>query len=189
MKTIKITMLLTLVAVFAVACSDKSDSVQPEPPEKPIQIQMTVLAKGTASSKMKNIVHPETGVPVEATNYQLNLVDSANGDFIGTLHYSVLEHVFPSDGTFTSSVILTLDLNSKGLVVAEIEVFQEVVPPIQELNFIVKATPTDNNVIDATLDFENMDGTVSIIGKLGLSDFGEGTLHFDHLFTIDLNAN
>lgn len=174
----------TLTILFTVGCSE-DDFASAEP--KPIQI--VAAAKGSSLAQIKTLVHPETAESFEAACFLLDLIDPGTESIIGSLKYYTVENIIPGDGTIISSVITIINLQGKGSIVAENDVLQTIIPPVLEFNFLTEATPSQNNVIDATLDFENMGGSVSISGKSNFAELGDGIAHFDYLFTIDLVSN
>lgn len=184
MKIIKYTF-LTSLSLFILACNgDDYTGGTPEPE----QIQLTVIGRGTVLSQSKTIVHPKTGETLEPDCFLMNLIDPDTGNIIGTLEDCVVENIIPSDGTITSRVITSINIDGRGTIQAENIVFQEILPPVQELNFSTLFIPTENNVINTTFEFEGMEGTVALEGEVNVKQMGDGIITFDCIFTINLES-
>ncbi|PXX27366.1 hypothetical protein [Arenibacter sp. ARW7G5Y1] len=184
MKIIKVIFLFS-IALFNFACS--SDDKTCEAPD-PKSIQLKVTARGTVLGQPKTIVHPKTNETLEPTCYLMELVDTSTGKVIGTLEDCVVSSETPSDGTLTSRVITFINIEGRGTIQAENMVFQELIPPYQDLNFDTSFTPTENNVINTTFEFEGMEGTVSLEGKVSFINLGEGIVTFNCNFNINLES-
>ncbi|WP_131453987.1 hypothetical protein [Neotamlana sedimentorum] len=168
--------------MLIVSCHNDDCPIQPEPEI----IQLKVIGKGTAVAQSKTFTHPITGEVLEADCYLMNLIDLDTKNTIGTLEDCVIEMQVPSDGTITSRVITLISIDGRGTIQAESSVFQEIQPPVQNLNFNTSYTPTENNVINTSFEFEGMEGTVSLVGEVSYKDFEEGILTFNNNFTIEL---
>lgn len=184
MKIIKSIILFTLTILFVSCNGDDYTGGTPEHE----QVQLTVIGRGTVLSQSKTIVHPKTGETLEPDCFLMDLIDSDTGNIIGTLEDCVVESLIPSDGTITSKVITSINLDGRGTIQAENIVFQEIQPPMQELNFATSFIPTENNVINTTFEFEGMEGTVALEGEVNLKQMGEGIVTFDCIFTINLES-
>ncbi|SDM31831.1 hypothetical protein [Kriegella aquimaris] len=185
MKIIK-NIFLIAISVCIFACNN-DDYTGDAPNTK--QLLLKVNARGTVLGQPKTIVHPKTGETLEPTCFLMDLVDPDTGKLIGTLQDCVVSMETPSDGTITSKVITSIHIDGRGTILAENIVFQELRPPAQELNFNTSFTPTKNNVIYTTFEFEGMEGTVSLDGEVNLSKLGEGIVTFNCDFTINLQSN
>ena len=184
MKTKKIAQLL-FTALLIISCNTDNDPMQPGSEI----IQLQVIGKGTALAQPKTFTHPKTGEILEADCYLMDLIDADTGDIIGTLQDCIVDNQIPSDGTITSRVITLISVEGRGNIQAESTVFQEIRPPVQDLNFNTSFTPTENNVIYTSFEFEEMKGTVSLVGEVSYKDFGEGILTFHNNFNIELKKN
>lgn len=174
---------LLIITLVIISCSNNDDySVQPEPK----QIQLIVIGRGTVLGQSKTIIHPKTGETLEPTCFLMELVDPNTGKVIGTLEDCVVTNETPSDGTITSRVITSINIDGRGTIQAENIVFQELLPPLQELNFKTSFTPTEDNVINGTFEFEGMEGTVSLNGEVSLKNLEQGIVTFNCEFTINL---
>lgn len=184
MKNIK-HIFLTSISLFILSCNnDDSTGGSPEPK----QIQLKVIGRGTVLGQPKTIAHPKTGENLEPDCFLMDLIDPETGNVIGTLQDCVVSSETPSDGTITSRVITSININGRGTIQAENMVFQELQPPVQELNFTTTFTPTENNVVNTTFEFEGLEGTVALEGKVNLSSLEQGIVTFDCTFTIDLKS-
>ncbi len=181
----KIYYLLIIPFFLIISCTDDHDQYEPEPEN----VHLKVIGKGTVQGLPRTIIHHNTQESLVATCFLMDLIDPETQDTIGTLEDCVLSMVTPSDGTITSEVITSIQIDGRGTIQSENIVFQELIPPVNELNFITSFTPTENNVFNATLEFEGMEGTVSLEGEINLSQLGEGIVTFNCLFEIQLNRN
>lgn len=184
MKVIK-RIFLTSITLFILSCN--SDDYTGDSPE-PRQIQLKVIGRGTALGQPKTIIHPKTGETLEPDCFLMDLIDPETGNVIGTLQDCVVNSETPSDGTITSRVITSINMDGRGTIQAENIVFQELQPPYNELNFNTSFTPTENNVISTTFEFEGMEGTVALDGEVNLSNLGQGIVTFNCNFTINLES-
>lgn len=176
---------LASIALFIVSCNSDDNTVgSPEP----MQIQLKVTARGTVLGQPKTIVHPKTGETLEPNCFLMELIDTDTGNVIGTLEDCVVNNETPSDGTITSRVITSINIDGRGTIQAENIVFQELLPPLQELNFKTSFTPTEDNVINTTFEFEGMEGTVSLVGEVSLKNLEQGIVTFNCDFTINLES-
>ncbi|MGB5819790.1 MAG: hypothetical protein WBG90_09925 [Saonia sp.] len=185
MSSIKNIFLIS-ISLFIFGCNN--DDYNGDVPQ-PKQIQLKVLGRGTAVGQSKTIVHPKTGETLEPDCFLMDLIDPNTGAVIGTLQDCVVDMVVPGDGTITSRVITSINIDGRGTIQAENIVFQELLPPVQELNFSTSFTPTEDNVINTTFEFKGMEGTVSLEGEVNLSNFEEGIVIFNCLFTINLASS
>ena len=185
-KNITGTQFLALITLFMLSCNNDDDGYSNQP--EPKSIQLKVIGKGAAVAQFKTFTHPKTGEAIEADCYLMGLIDLDTGHIIGTLEDCVVDMEVPSDGTITSRVITSININGRGTIQAESTVFQEMYDPIN-LDFNTSFTPTNNNVINTSLEFEGMEGTVSLEGEINYSDFGHGILVFNNNFSINLANN
>lgn len=184
MKIIK-KIAFALFAILIVACdSDDNAGGVPEPE----QIQLKVIGKGTALGQVKTIVHPKTGETLESVCFLMDLVDPETGKIIGTLQDCVVNTVLNDDGSSLSRVITSVNLDGRGTIQAENQVLQTPQPPLEEFNVITSFVPTENNVINTTFEFDNMEGTVALDGVVNLENFEQGIVTFNCEFTIDLKS-
>ncbi|MEO9510968.1 MAG: hypothetical protein ABJN84_12595 [Flavobacteriaceae bacterium] len=184
MKIIKTIILFTLTILFVSCNGDDYTGGAPEPE----QIHLTVIGRGTVLSQSKTIVHPKTGETLQPDCFLMDLIDPDTGNIIGTLEDCVVESLIPSDGTITSRVVTSINIDGRGTIQAENIVFQEILAPLQELNFSTLFIPTENNVINTTFEFEGMEGTVALEGEVNLLQIGEGIVTFNCTFTINLTS-
>lgn len=185
MKFIK-NIFLIVITIFSCACN--SDDYTGDVPN-PKKIQLKVIGRGAAIAQTKTFTHPKTGEALEADSFLMDLIDPDTGNIIGTLQHCVVDRLVPSDGTITSRVITSINIHGRGTIQAESILFQEMQPPEApewEVIFGTSFTPTENNVIDTTLEFEGMEGTVSLDGEENFSDLVQGFISFDYTFTIEL---
>lgn len=182
MKIIK-NFLLIVSALLALACNN-DDYTGDTPADK--QFQLVVKARGTVLGQPKTITHPISGEILEPMCFLMELVDPDTGKIIGTLEDCVVSSETPSDGTITSRVITSININGRGTIQSENPVLQTIEPPVEEFNFKTSFTPTKDNVIHTTFEFEGMKGTVSLDGKVNLKYLDEGIATFENDFTIDL---
>lgn len=183
MKIIK-HIFLASIALFIISCNNDDTGDSPEPK----QIQLKVTARGTVLGQPKTIVHPKTGEVLEPVCFLMELVDSDSGNVIGTLEDCVVNNETPSDGTITSRVITFINIDGRGTIQAENIVFQELLPPLEELNFKTSFTPTEDNIINTSFEFEGMEGTVSLVGEVSLQNLEQGIVTFNCDFTINLES-
>ncbi|GAA4273771.1 hypothetical protein U6A24_02460 [Aquimarina gracilis] len=174
---------LIIITLFILACNNDNDYSDLSESET---ILLKVIGRGTVLGQPKTIVHPKTEEELEANCFLMDLVDPDTEEIIGTLQDCVLSMLVPSDGTITSEVITSININQRGTIQAENLVFHEVRSPILEFNFDTSFTPTENNVMSTTLEFEGMKGKVSLEGEANLSQLQEGIITFNNLFTIEL---
>lgn len=184
MKSIK-NIFLTGLTLFIFACNG-DDNTGEAPNTK--QIQLKVNARGTVLGQAKTIVHSKTSETLEPICFLMELVDPDTGKIIGTLEDCVVTSETPSDGTITSRVITSINIDGRGTIQAENLVLQTIQPPIEELNFNTSFTPTEDNVINTTFEFEGMEGTVSLDGEVNLKNMGQGIVTFDCDFIINLES-
>lgn len=182
MKIIK-NILLIAITLCIFSCNN-DDYAEGTPNLK--QVQLKVTARGTVLGQPKTIIHPKTGETLEPTCFLMELVDPITGKVIGTLEDCVVANETPSDGTITSRVITSINIDGRGTIQAENIVFQELLPPYEELNFKTSFTPTEDNVIKGTFEFVGMEGTVSLIGEVSLKNLEQGIVTFNCDFTINL---
>ncbi len=185
MKIINNVFLATIVLFILSCSSDDDNGVLPTP--EPIQLK--VIGRGTILGQPKTIVHPKTGETLEPDCFLMDLVDPVTGDIIGTLQDCVVDNLAKGDGTILSRVITTISIDGRGTIQAENQVLQTLLAPVQDLNFTTAFTPTENNVINTTFEFDNMNGTVALDGEVSLANFDQGIVTFNCTFTIDLVAN
>lgn len=184
MKIIR-SLILIILTIPLVGC--QNDDVSVETPE-PKQIKLTVIGRGTVLSQSKTIIHPKTGETLQPDCFLMDLIDPDTGNIIGTLEDCVVENIIPSDGTITSRVITSINIDGSGTIQAENIVFQEILPPVNELNFSTLFIPTENNVIHTTFEFEGMEGTVALEGEVNIQKIGQGIITFNCIFTINLES-
>lgn len=182
MKITRIIFLIT-ITLFIVACNNDDNYSDQSEPET---ILLKVIGRGVVLGQPKTIVHPKTGEELEGNCFLMDLVDPDTEEIIGTLQDCVVSMLVPSDGTIISEVITSININQRGTIQAENLVFQEVRSPIIEFNFDTSFIPTENNIINTTLEFEGMKGKVSLEGESNLSQLQEGIITFNNLFTIEL---
>lgn len=184
MKIIK-NIAFALLTILVVACDNDDNTGSIPGPE---QIRLKVIAKGTAIGQPKTIVHPKTGETLESVCFLMELVDPDTGNIIGTLQDCVVDNVPNDDGSILSKVITSINLNGRGTIQAENQVLQTSQPPVEEFNFTTSFTPTENNVISTSFEFENMEGTVALDGVVNLANFEQGIVTFNCDFIIDLKS-
>ena len=175
--------LLIVSVLLALACNN-DDYAADSPADK--QIQLVVNARGTVLGQSKTITQPESGEILEPVCFLMELVDPDTGKVIGTLEDCVVSSETPSDGTITSRVITSINIDGRGTIQSENLVLQTIQPPVEEFNFKTSFTPTEDNVIHTTFEFEGMKGTVSLDGEVNLRHLEEGIATFNCYFTIDL---
>ncbi len=176
---------LAALTVFTFGCN--SDDYAEDVPN-PKQLQLKVTARGIVLGQPKTIIHPKTGETLEPVCFLMEIVDFDTGKIIGTLEDCVVSSDTPSDGTITSRVITSINIDGRGTIQAENQVLQVLRPPVEGGNFDTSFTPVENNVINTTFDFENMEGTVALVGEVNLSNFGQGIVTFNCNFTINLES-
>lgn len=176
---------LATVTLFIFACD--GDDYSGDVPE-PRQIRLKVIGRGTAVAQSKTIVHPKTAETLEPDCFLMDLIDPDTGKVIGTLQDCVVDMVVPGDGTILSRVITSININGRGTIQAENQVLQTVQPPVEEFNFITTFTPTENNIINTTFEFEGLEGTVSLEGEVNLANFDQGIVTFNCTFTINMES-
>lgn len=184
MKIIK-HIFLTSISLFILSCNSDDNSTGSTEPK---QIQLEVIGRGTAVGQPKTLVHPKTGENLEPDCFLMDLIDPKTGNVIGTLQDCVVNSETPSDGTITSRVITSINIDGRGTIQAENIVFQELQPPYNELKFNTSFTPTENNVINTTFEFEGMEGTVALDGEVNLSNLEQGIVTFNCNFIINLES-
>ncbi|MBS9460924.1 hypothetical protein KIM67_00775 [Flagellimonas sp. 389] len=178
--------ILKIISLFIFACSNGDINEEAVAPE---QIQLKVIGRGTSVGQPKTIVHPTTGENLRPNCFLMDLVHPETGAIMGTLQDCIVDMHIPSDGTITSTVITSINIHGRGTIQAENIVFHEIRPPVNELNFDTSFIPIENNVIDTTHEFENMEGTVSLEGEVSFAEFDKGILIFNSLFTINLQSD
>ncbi len=183
MKIIKNTFLTVLIS-FIFSCSNDDCTV--DTPQNPDEVQLEVIGKGTALGVTKTITHPETGEETQAECYLVDLLDSDTGETIGTFQECILENFIPSGGTIASQVISTINIHERGSIQYEGSIFHEITPPVQELNFNSSFNPLENNVINATSEFQEMVGTISVNGDINYFSLGPGIIVFNYNLSIEL---
>ena len=184
MKIIKSVFLVVITTIFLACDGDDYRGNITNPKET----QIKVIGRGTAIAQSKTIVHPKTGEILQPDCFLMDLIDPDTGEVIGTLQDCVVDSQIPSDGTITSRVITSINIDGRGTIQAENTVFQEIRPPVEELNFDTSFTPTENNIINTTFEFEGMEGTVSLEGEVNLANLGQGIVVFNCTFTINLES-
>ena len=184
MKSIKI-IFLTAFSFLVFGC-DSDDNTGRVPGPK--QVYLEVIGRGTAIGRSKTIVHAKTGETLEPDCFLMDLIDPHTGKIIGTLQDCVVNNVAFGDGTISSRVITSINIDGRGTIQAENQVLQTLRPPDEELNLDTVFIPTENNVINTTFEFEGMEGTVSLEGEINLANFDQGIVTFNCTFTINLQS-
>ncbi len=182
MKSIKQIFIISIL-LFALACSSDDYDDNPKEPEL---TEIRVIGRGVAIAQPKTIVHPKTGETLEPNCFLMELIDPDSGDLIGTLQDCVVDNVTDSVGTILSRVITSINIDGRGTIQAENQVIQTLQPPDEALKFKTLFTPTENNIINATFEFEGRKGTVALDGEVSLADFDQGIVSFNCNFTINL---
>lgn len=182
MKIIK-NFLLIVSALLVLACNN-DDYTTNAPVDG--EIQRVVNARGTVLGQPKTITHPKSGETLNPICFLMELVDPDTGKIIGTLEDCVVSSETPSDGTITSRVITSINIDGRGTIQSENLVLQTIQPPVEEFNFKTSFTPTEDNIIHTTFEFEGMKGTVSLDGEVNLKNLESGIATFDCDFTIHL---
>ncbi len=184
MKIINNVFLIT-ITLFSFACDGDDYS---EPVREPKLTQLEVIGRGTAVGELKTIVHPKTGETLEPVCYLMDLVDPITGEVIGSLQDCVVDNVANGGGTIISRVITSITIDGRGTIQAENQVLQTLQSPAEALHFKTSFTPTENNIINTTFEFEGQEGTVSLDGEVNLTNFDQGIVTFYCNFTIDLES-
>lgn len=179
MKTLKITV-LALITLVAFSCSSDDDNYNNHP--EPEVTQLKVIGIGTSVAQVKTIIHPETGVEQEAFCFLMDLIDYETGEIIGTLEDCDAGTTEQDDGSLISQITTTFNINGKGSIVSEGVVLQT---PIGDNRFTTSFTPTENNIIDGTFDFEGIEGTTTLNGEIDLSQFDNNIIIFNCVFDIE----
>ncbi|AUP77789.1 hypothetical protein [Flavivirga eckloniae] len=179
---------LIIIPPLFIGCNNDDDTVH-VPENK--QVTLKITGKGTVLGQTKTFPHPKTGETIEALCFLMDLIDSETGNIIGTLQDCVVESIYYGDGTYTSKVITSINIDGRGSIQSESEVLHTMQPPVPDFKTIVfttTCTPTKNNIVDTTFEFENMEGTVSLDGevKIGL---GKDIVAYNNNFTINMKKN
>ncbi|PWL38865.1 hypothetical protein DKG77_11545 [Flagellimonas aquimarina] len=185
MKSIKQVFTISIL-LFALACSNDDYGDNPKEPELN---EIRVIGRGVAIAQPKTIVHPKTGETLEPNCFLMELIDADSGNVIGTLQDCVVDNVTDSVGTILSRVITSISIDGRGTIQAENQVIQTLQPPDEALNFKTLFTPTKNNIIKATFEFEGREGTVALDGEVSLANFDQGIVSFNCNFTINFESN
>lgn len=176
MKTIKI----ILLALLIVACSSNDeDNYQREP----INIETKVLSEGTSVGQTQIINHPQTNEILEAKCFMVDLFDPESMEIIGTLQDCVIDRVDNGDGTITSWIITTINLNGRGTIVIENQVLH--IPTETEDIFRTNVLYPENNIIDGTNEFQGITGTVYLYGETDFSQINIGIVAIDGVLGLD----
>jgi len=180
----KIINLILVVAFSSVFFACKDDNHIGKKPEQR-QTQLKVLAKGAAVAQAKIKTNPDTGEPVEAFCFLMDLVDPETGEIIGTLEDCDLETTEFPDGTLLSKVLTKFNFTGKGTVTSWGEILQT---PTGDGKFTTELAPVENNIIDATFDFKGSEGQVSLKGEIDLTQFDQNIVIFNCNWGIDLDS-
>jgi hypothetical protein len=181
MKIINLIIVVALSSFFW-ACKD-DNQIGKEPEQK--QTQIKLIAKGPSVAQAKIKTNPDTGEPVQAFCFLMDLVDPATGEVIGILEDCDLETIEFPDGTLLSKVLTKFNLTGKGTITSWGEVLQT---PIGDGKFTTELTTAENNIIDATFDFEGSEGKVTLKGEIDLTQFDQNIVIFNCNWNIDLES-
>lgn len=184
MKIIK-NIFLALITVLFVACHG-DDYTGDVPDNQPVQLKL--LGRGIVEGQPTTVVDPVNGENLEVACFTMEMFDANTGELVGTLVDCELETTEFNNGTILSRVLTTFNLDGRGSITAESQVFQE---PINEKGlFSTKFDPEENNVVATTGEFEGKEGKASLDGDVDLSGFfDQGVVTFNCTFTIDLESN
>jgi len=180
MKHFKI-IYLSIIALLALSCSD-DDSYSNNNPQ-PVPQEFSVVAQGTAVAQVKTITDPQTGEPAEAFCFLMDLFDAQTGELIGTLEDCDTGTIELEDGSLVSEITTTFNINGKGSFVSQGNVLQV---PVGDGIFTTSFTPTENNIVNGTFDFEGVEGKTTLNGEVDLTLFDSNIITFNCLFDVEL---
>ncbi|WOD44079.1 hypothetical protein [Hwangdonia lutea] len=126
-------------------------------------------------------MHHQNGKQLEAFCFLMDLVDAKTGEIIGTVEDCDVGTTEFEDGTLVSQVITKFNFNGKGSITSESSVLQT---PIGDGRFTTVFVPTENNIIDATFEFEGAKGTATLNGEVDLSQFDNNIIIFNCVFEL-----
>lgn len=148
----------------------------------PIAVQMV----GTATGIARNI-HLPTGA-VDATCFEVDLVDLASGQVIGTGVDCLVDPQMNQGGlTLTDYTVFKFP---DGTLVAKAEVdVRETTLGQQGYTHLTGSfpDPAGNDIVFGTGAYANATGQVRLSGGVDMSNFGNGEIGFNCLFVIDLD--
>ncbi|RMA58083.1 hypothetical protein [Ulvibacter antarcticus] len=182
MKTIK-NIFLAMLIILTISCT--SDDYHEEVPDLE-QTQLRVIGKGTAVAQLKIINNPDTGQPIEAFCFLMELINAETGEIIGTLEDCDMGTTENSDGTLISKIVTKFIITNEGSIISRGDVLQK---PIGDERFSTEFTPFEDNIVEITGDFEGMKGRTTLIGEVDLSQFDQNIITFNCNFTIDLETH
>lgn len=173
---------MLIITLLLVSCNNDDDySVQPEP--QPTLLK--VIGRGTAIAQAKTITNPDDGAPVEAFCFLMDLIDADTGEIIGTLEDCDMGTTENSDGTLTSRIVTKFNFTGKGSMTSRGDVLQTLID-VNDTKFTTEFTPTENNIVEVTDDFEGLVGKTTLVGEVDLERFDQGIVSFNCNFTIEL---
>lgn len=184
MKSIK-NSYLTIILLFFIACKSDDNYGSPEVPI-PTRTQLVVVGQGPAVGQTKIIVHPITGEVIESVCFLMDMIDAKTGEVIGTLQDCDLKTEEFEDGTLLSRVLTTFNLEGRGSITSENQVFQAPINDARKFSTLFE--PMEDNIVDTSFEFEGGTGRVSMSGDIDLSNFDSGIIVFNCTFTIDLET-
>ncbi len=178
MKTLKIITLI-LMTILTVACNnDDNDNNQPDTSDT----QLKIIAKGTAEGQNKIIANPETGAATLASCFLIELFDADTDALIGNLENCDAGTTELEDGSFVSVIRTTFNIGGKGSIIAKFSILQV---PIENGFFAASFTPTENNIMSGTVDFEGKEGKITLNGVIDRSQLDNNILNIDYEFDIE----
>ncbi len=181
MKIIKNTLFAT-IAFLCISCNNDDYGGDPE---IPVQTKFNVLGVGPSVAIPKTIVHPGNGETFEVFCFIMDMVDADTGEVLGTLEDCEFSTEFFDDGSILSGVLTTYNFTGRGSITSENQVLQT---PLTDGLFRTSFTPTENNIVDSSFEFEGAKGKVSVSGEVDLSKFDQDIIIFNCGFAIELES-
>ena len=177
---------LLLVAALSSPLLGMAAPVSAPAPAPGIGPNLVVKLAGTGVAETRLIEVPGDGL-VEATCFDLELIDVASGRVIGT-GSDCLFDIQPA-GAGLSLVDATFFHFRSGTIVARSEVAaQPTSMPMPGVSHLVGALSDEPNVVGGTGAFRNATGSVRLSGMVDMSRLmTEGEMDFNCLFVIDLD--
>ena len=178
MKTIKL-IILASVVLLSFSCNSDDDYSNPRP-ELDV---LNVIGRGVSVAQEKTIIHPQTGEERQAFCFLMDLIDAETGEIIGTLEDCDTGTTELDDGSLVSEITTVFNLTGRGSITSESIVLQV---PIGDGGFITSFTPTENNIIDGSFEFEGVQGKTTLNGLIDLTLFDSNIITFNCEFEIEL---
>ncbi|MEO1032326.1 MAG: hypothetical protein AAFX55_13020 [Bacteroidota bacterium] len=178
MKTIKFIILASIV-VLSFSC-ESDDNYANSNPETEL---LNVIGRGTSVAQEKTIIHPQTGEEQQVFCFLMDLIDAETGEVIGTLEDCDTGTTEFEDGSLISEITTVFNFTGRGSITSESIVLQV---PIGDGGFETSFTPTQNNIIDGTFEFEGVQGKTTLNGLIDLTLFDSNIITFNCEFQIEL---